>query len=75
MSATEQYLEVQAASGEEVDVPLMVNYIIQDSLERGASDIHIEPWEDMTGVRVRVACPADRVAPRVGAQGRSLSTA
>ena len=54
MSATEQYLEVQAASGEEVDVPLMVNYIIQDSLERGASDIHIEPWEDMTGVRVRV---------------------
>ena len=54
MSATEQYLEVQAASGEEVDVPLMVNYIIQDSLERDASDIHIEPWEDMTGVRVRV---------------------
>ena len=54
MSATEQYLEVQAASGEEVDVPLMVNYIIQDCLERGASDIHIEPWEDMTGVRVRV---------------------
>ena len=54
MSATEQYLEAQAASSEEVDVPMMVNYIIQDSIERGASDIHIEPWEDMTGVRVRV---------------------
>ena len=54
MSATEQYLEAQAASSEEVDVPKMVNYIIQDSIECGASDIHIEPWEDMTGVRVRV---------------------
>ena len=54
MSTTEQYLEAQAASGEEVDVPEMVNYIIQDSLNAGASDIHIEPWEDMTGVRVRV---------------------
>ena len=54
MSTTEQYLEAQAAANEEVDVPMMVNYIIQDSLERGASDIHIEPWEDMTGVRIRV---------------------
>ena len=54
MSATEQYLEAQAASGEDVDEPDLVNYVIQDSLERGASDIHIEPWEDMTGVRVRV---------------------
>ena len=54
MSATEQYLEAQVAAGDEVDVPMMVNYIIQDALERGASDIHIEPWEDMTGVRVRV---------------------
>lgn len=54
MSTTEQYLEAQAAAKEEVDVPMMVNYIIQDSLELGASDIHIEPWEDMTGVRVRV---------------------
>ena len=54
MRATEQYLEAQVASGEDVDVPMMVNYVIQDALERGASDIHIEPWEDMTGVRVRV---------------------
>jgi len=54
MNATEQYIESQRAGGEEIDVPLMVNYIIQDSVEQGASDIHIEPWEDMTGVRVRV---------------------
>jgi len=53
-SATEQYLESMIASSEAVDVPMMVDYLIQDSLARGASDIHIEPWEDMVGVRVRV---------------------
>ena len=54
MSTAEQYLEAQAATGEDVDVPVMVNHVIQDAIDRGASDIHIEPWEDMTGVRVRV---------------------
>ena len=54
MSTAEQYLEAQAATNEDVDVPLMVNHVIQDAIDRGASDIHIEPWEDMTGVRVRV---------------------
>ncbi|MDG2212614.1 MAG: ATPase, T2SS/T4P/T4SS family, partial [Verrucomicrobiota bacterium] len=54
MSTAEQYLEAQAATGEDVDVPVMLNHVIQDAIDRGASDIHIEPWEDMTGVRVRV---------------------
>ena len=54
MSHTEQYIEAQAAANELVDVPQLVTYIIQDGLDHGASDIHIEPWEDMTGVRVRV---------------------
>jgi type IV pilus assembly protein PilB len=54
MSIAEQYLEAQAATSEDIDVPLMVNHVIQDSIDRGASDIHIEPWSDMTGVRVRV---------------------
>ena len=54
MSHTEQYIEAQAAANELVEVPQLVNYIIQDGLDQGASDIHIEPWEDMTGVRVRV---------------------
>ena len=54
MSHTEQYIEAQAAANELVEVPQLVNYIIQDGLDRAASDIHIEPWEDMTGVRVRV---------------------
>jgi type IV pilus assembly protein PilB len=54
MSATEQYIEAQAAANELVDVPQLVTYIIQDGIDHAASDIHIEPWEDMTGVRVRV---------------------
>ena len=54
MSHTEQYIEAQAAANELVDVPQLVTYIIQDGLDHAASDIHIEPWEDMTGVRVRV---------------------
>ena len=54
MSHTEQYIEAQAAANELVDVPQLVNHIIQDGLDHAASDIHIEPWEDMTGVRVRV---------------------
>ena len=54
MSHTEQYIEAQAAANELVDVPQLVTYIIQDGIDHGASDIHIEPWEDMTGVRVRV---------------------
>ena len=38
-SATEQYLESKIASSETVDVPLMVDYLIQDSLQRGAGSI------------------------------------
>jgi type II secretory ATPase GspE/PulE/Tfp pilus assembly ATPase PilB-like protein len=54
MSHTEQYVVDQKDTNELVDVPQLVNYIIQDGLDRNASDIHIEPWEDMTGVRMRV---------------------
>ena len=54
MSATEQYIAAQTSGSEDVDVPMMVNYLIQDSVAAGASDIHIEPWEDMVGVRIRV---------------------
>ena len=54
MSHTEQYIEAQAAANELVEVPQLVTYIIQDGIDHAASDIHIEPWEDMTGVRVRV---------------------
>ena len=33
----------------------MVSYIIQDAVDSGASDIHIEPWESTLVVRVRLS--------------------
>ena len=39
---------------EEIDIPQMVNYFIHRASAAGASDIHIEPTEDMLLVRNRV---------------------
>ncbi|MBL69130.1 MAG: hypothetical protein CMO74_11880 [Verrucomicrobiales bacterium] len=54
MSATQAYLE-SATGSNPVEIHLLVNHIVQDSLDAGASDIHIEPWDDVLGVRVRVS--------------------
>lgn len=53
MSDTEQYLQSVSANGDTVDISALVNHIVQDSLVAKASDIHIEPWEDILGVRIR----------------------
>ena len=53
MSHTQNYLE--SVTLEEVEVETLVNYIVLDSVEAGASDIHIEPWEETVAVRVRIA--------------------
>jgi type IV pilus assembly protein PilB len=53
MSHTQNYLE--SVTLEEVEVETLVNYIILDSVEANASDIHIEPWEETVAVRVRIA--------------------
>ena len=53
MSYTVQYLESEmAAQGLEVSV--LVNCLVQDSIRLGASDLHIEPWENAIAVRARV---------------------
>src|SRR5262245_41810264 len=53
MSYTTQYLESEmAAQGFEVIV--LVNCLVQDAIRLGASDLHIEPWEDSIAVRARV---------------------
>jgi type II secretory ATPase GspE/PulE/Tfp pilus assembly ATPase PilB-like protein len=53
MSYTVQYLESElAAQGLEVSV--LVNCLIQDATRLGASDLHIEPWENSIAVRARV---------------------
>lgn len=53
MSYTIQYLESElAARGLEVSV--LVNCLVQDAIRLGASDVHIEPWENSIAVRARV---------------------
>jgi type IV pilus assembly protein PilB len=39
---------------ENCDVPLIVDYILNTAYEQGASDIHIEPVEDGTVIRIRI---------------------
>jgi type II secretory ATPase GspE/PulE/Tfp pilus assembly ATPase PilB-like protein len=53
MSYTVQYLQSEmAAQGLEVSV--LVNCLVQDAIQLGASDLHIEPWETAIAVRARV---------------------
>ena len=52
MSSTQSYLE-STTEANPVDIATLVNHIVQDSLDVNASDIHIEPWDDVLGVRVR----------------------
>jgi type IV pilus assembly protein PilB len=47
-------LEALADSAEEAPVVKLVNLILTDAIKRGASDIHIEPYEKEFRVRFRV---------------------
>ncbi|MCZ6777794.1 MAG: type IV-A pilus assembly ATPase PilB [Acidobacteria bacterium] len=52
----EEDIDIQklAASTEEAPVVKLVNLILTDSIKRGASDIHIEPYETDFRVRFRI---------------------
>jgi len=53
MSYTVNYLQSEmAAQGFEIIV--LVNCLVQDATRLGASDLHIEPWENSIAVRARV---------------------
>src|SRR5436853_5053603 len=53
MSQTIEYLQSDSAEGG-IEIGLLVNYLIYDSIKAGASDIHIEPWESTLVVRIRL---------------------
>ena len=40
--------------GDDPDVTEFVSHIVHDGVYHGASDIHIEPWKDNCGVRLRI---------------------
>ncbi len=53
MSYTIQYLQSELAD-KGIEVSVLVNCLLQDAIRLGASDLHIEPWEDSIAVRARV---------------------
>jgi type II secretory ATPase GspE/PulE/Tfp pilus assembly ATPase PilB-like protein len=53
MSLTAQYL-TSDLSERGVEVIVLVNCLVQDAIKLGASDLHIEPWEEAIAVRARV---------------------
>ena len=53
MNQTTRYLQSVSEKGS-IEVGVLVNYLIFDGIEIGASDIHIEPWESTLVVRIRL---------------------
>ncbi|HSH94733.1 MAG TPA: GspE/PulE family protein [Roseimicrobium sp.] len=54
MSHTNRYLQSDTAA-RGIEIGTLVNYVLLDCIQAGASDIHIEPWESTIVVRVRVS--------------------
>ncbi|MCC7376560.1 MAG: type II/IV secretion system protein [Verrucomicrobiales bacterium] len=52
MSQTTRYLN--SIGQGEVEIATLVNYLVVDAVQAGASDIHIEPWESTLVVRIRL---------------------
>ena len=53
MSYTVQYLQSELVA-QGIEVSVLVNCLVQDAIQLGASDLHIEPWETAIAVRARV---------------------
>ena len=53
VSQTIAYLQSESAE-RGIEIGLLVNYLLYDSIKAGASDIHIEPWESTLVVRIRL---------------------
>lgn len=54
MNKTTNYLQ-SVSDFQRIEIGRLVSYIIQDAVDSGASDIHIEPWESTLVVRVRLS--------------------
>jgi len=62
------------AQSHDVDVIALVDQILRSAIERGASDVHIEPTNDGAEIRFRVDGLLEVFAKRDGAVGRSVVT-
>jgi general secretion pathway protein E len=53
LNQTTRYLE-STGDYQKLEIAALVNYLVMDAVQAGASDIHIEPWESTLVVRIRL---------------------
>lgn len=55
MNRTVQYLQSDYTAEKGIEIGVLVNHILADAIQAGASDVHLEPWENTLVVRVRLS--------------------
>src|SRR4030095_2664097 len=55
MNQTLRYLQSDYTAEKGIEIGMLVNHILADAIGAGASDLHIEPWENTLVVRVRLS--------------------
>ncbi len=55
MNRTAEYLQSDYTAEKGIEIGVLVNHILADAIHAGASDVHIEPWENTLVVRVRLS--------------------
>lgn len=55
MNRTAEYLQSDYTAEKGIEIGVLVNHIMADAIQAGASDVHIEPWETSLVVRIRLS--------------------
>ena len=55
MNQTSHYLQSDYTAEKGIEIGVLVNHILADAITAGASDVHIEPWENTIVVRLRLS--------------------
>jgi type II secretory ATPase GspE/PulE/Tfp pilus assembly ATPase PilB-like protein len=55
MSKALEYLQSDFTAERGIEIGMLVDLLIRDAIDAGASDIHLEPWESTIAVRVRLS--------------------
>src|SRR5258706_9542060 len=55
MNQTSNYLQSDYTAEKGIEIGVLVNHILADAIVAGASDVHIEPWENTIVVRLRLS--------------------
>ena len=55
MNRTIEYLQSDYTAEKGIEIGVLVNHILADAISSGASDVHIEPWENTLVTRIRLS--------------------